>query len=56
LERDPAQVLDDVLDEFVSLENARAQYGVVIDPVTQLIDKAATAVLRAEMGNGGGRN
>jgi N-methylhydantoinase B len=30
-ERDPALVLDDVLDEIVSVEDARAVYGVAID-------------------------
>jgi N-methylhydantoinase B len=30
LERDPARVLDDVLDDYVSAEAAREQYGVVI--------------------------
>ena len=30
LERDPARVLDDVLDDYVSIEAARDEYGVVI--------------------------
>ncbi|MGN6813486.1 MAG: hydantoinase B/oxoprolinase family protein [Thermomicrobiales bacterium] len=50
--RDPAAVLDDVLDEFVSLTAAREQYGVVINPATMLVDAAATAALRRERASG----
>ena len=46
-ERDPARVLDDVLDGYVSLERARAEYGVVIEPGSLVIDATATAALRA---------
>jgi len=46
LERDPARVLDDVLDGYVSLEQARTGYGVVIDPATMTVDTKATEVLR----------
>lgn len=49
LERDPSQVLEDVLDEFVSVENARSQYGVVIDKERRAVDEQATAALRAQM-------
>ncbi|HYE92473.1 MAG TPA: hydantoinase B/oxoprolinase family protein [Terriglobales bacterium] len=47
--RDPARVLDDVLDDYVSVEAARAQYGVVItvDGTDLRVDEAATAALRA---------
>jgi N-methylhydantoinase B len=48
LERDPEKVRYDVLEELVSLESARADYGVVLDPATLAIDHAATAALRAE--------
>jgi N-methylhydantoinase B len=44
--RDPARVLADVRDGYVSLQAARAAYGVVIDPATWTIDEAATAALR----------
>ena len=44
-ERDPARVLDDVLDEYVSVEAARDEYGVVI--VGDEVNEAATAALRA---------
>ena len=45
--RDPQAVLDDVLDEVVSLEGARRDYGVVIDPDSWVIDAAATERERA---------
>jgi N-methylhydantoinase B/oxoprolinase/acetone carboxylase alpha subunit len=47
LERDPRAVLEDVLDEYVSLAAARDRYGVVIEPRTMRIDEAATGRLRA---------
>jgi N-methylhydantoinase B len=47
LDRDAARVLDDVLDELVSIEAARDDYGVVIDPATRRLDSAATEALRA---------
>jgi N-methylhydantoinase B len=49
LARDPARVLDDVLDDYVSIDAARARYGVVItgaDPHLQ-VDVEATTALRA---------
>ena len=42
-EREAAQVLEDVLDEYVSLGAARERYGVVIDTASMQIDAAATA-------------
>ena len=39
-------VLEDVLNEKVSLENAKKYYGVVIDPVSKTVDEKATAQLR----------
>jgi N-methylhydantoinase B len=52
-DRDPQAVLDDVLDEYVSLEGARRDYGVVLGgslaELTLEIDRAATERLRAEM-------
>ncbi|WP_031466309.1 hydantoinase B/oxoprolinase family protein [Sciscionella sediminilitoris] len=47
LDRDTEAVLDDVLDELVSLEGARHDYGVVIDPTTWTIDREATEHERA---------
>ena len=49
LERDPAAVLEDVLDEYVSLEGARRDYGVVIDARTLRVDGEATTRLRERM-------
>jgi len=51
LDRDPALVLDDVLDELVSREAAERDYGVVfsgdLDDYTLAVDGAATERLRA---------
>lgn len=49
LERDPAMVLDDVLNGYVSLEKARELYGVVIDPRRMKVDEEATRRLREEL-------
>lgn len=47
LHRDPRRVLEDVLNGYVSLESAEADYGVVIDPVARRVDEAKTEKLRA---------
>jgi N-methylhydantoinase B len=53
LDRDPQAVLDDVLDEYVSVEGARRDYGVVLsgslEDLTLALDEPATEQLRAEM-------
>ena len=53
LERDPARVLDDVLDEYVSVERARHDYGVVLTGTLEALDLAvdaqATTDLRSAM-------
>jgi N-methylhydantoinase B len=46
LKRDPARVLSDVLDEYITVEMARDDYGVVIDAQTLTVDDEATARLR----------
>ena len=46
LERDPARVLEDVLDGYVSVGHAREAYGVVVDPVTLTLDAAGTREAR----------
>jgi N-methylhydantoinase B len=48
LERDPARVLEDVLDEYVSVDVARRDYGVVIagDGIDLRVDEDATRALR----------
>ncbi len=45
--RDPLLVVADVRNDFVSVDAARAEYGVVLDPVTLNLDEAATAAARA---------
>jgi N-methylhydantoinase B len=53
LERDPQKVLGDVLDEYVSLEGARRDYGVVLAgslaDYDLRVDEEATGALRAEL-------
>jgi N-methylhydantoinase B len=62
LDRDPSSVLDDVLDEYVSVEAARREYGVVLvhssdtpdggdtfDNDDLRVDEASTNSLRAEL-------
>lgn len=46
-DRDPARVAQDVRDGYVSLERARDDYGVVLDPVTLAVDEAQTRARRA---------
>jgi len=47
LTRDPAQVLADVGQGYVSMEAAERDYGVVIDKAGRAVDEAATARRRA---------
>ncbi len=49
LERNIAAVEQDVMDEYVTLDKAKKDYGVVIDPHTSKVDKAATRSLRSSM-------
>jgi N-methylhydantoinase B len=53
LDRDPAKVLDDVLDGFFGPDHAKSDYGVVLKEVDDgydwALDPAATERLRAEM-------
>jgi N-methylhydantoinase B len=54
LERDASMVVEDVIDGYVSIEGARRDYGVVIEPVDPelddyRIDEAATATLRDDL-------
>ncbi|MSQ28119.1 MAG: hydantoinase B/oxoprolinase family protein [Dehalococcoidia bacterium] len=48
LTRDPAKVLDDVLDGYVSIAGAERDYGVVIDPAAMAVDERATARRRGK--------
>jgi N-methylhydantoinase B len=53
LDRPASAVLDDVLDEYVSVEGAARDYGVVLagslEDLTLVVDEAATELRRAEM-------
>jgi N-methylhydantoinase B len=48
LDRDPELVENDVLEGYVSLEKAKEDYGVVIDPETMKVDREATKRLRTQ--------
>lgn len=50
--RRPERVLADVLDEFTTVERARSDYGVIIDPETLQLDTAGTERLRAARRDG----
>jgi N-methylhydantoinase B len=50
LEREPAAVLQDVIEGYVTVEHARSDYGVVIAPETFKIDTKATNALRKRAG------
>ena len=49
LERDPDLVLEDVINEYVSIESAREDYGIIIGMNTLKIDYQATNQLRNEL-------
>lgn len=49
LTRHPRRVLEDVIDGYVSVNDARNQYGVVIDAPGVTLDEAATRTLRNTM-------
>ena len=44
--RDPAKVLEDVLNGYVSIEGAERDYRVAIDPAAMAVDTARTNTLR----------
>jgi N-methylhydantoinase B len=50
--RDPGRVAEDVRDEKISLDYARREHGVVIDPATLEVDEAATRAARAAVSRG----
>jgi N-methylhydantoinase B len=49
LERDPEMVESDVIEEYISLEKAEEDYGVVIVPETMKVDEEATRKLRESL-------
>jgi N-methylhydantoinase B len=56
LERDPDRVLKDVLEEKLSPEYARREYGVVVDPATARVLLEETAQRRAQLAKNAGRD
>ena len=46
LEREPERVESDVMEGYVSLEKAREDYGVIINPKTMKVDEEATRKVR----------
>ena len=51
LQRDPQVVEADVVNGYVSIEKAREEYGIVIDPVTLKVDLAETDRIRGSREN-----
>ncbi len=49
LDRDPERVREDVTEGYVTLEAAKKEYGVVIDPTTMEVNEKATSELRSGM-------
>ena len=49
LERDPEMIESDVMNEYVSIDSAREDYGVVINDETMKIDAEATEKLRESL-------
>ncbi|MGI9146207.1 MAG: hypothetical protein ACR2IK_06650 [Chloroflexota bacterium] len=45
---DPGRVLEDVLDDKLTVAYAAREYGVVVDPAGKALDADATARLRRE--------
>jgi N-methylhydantoinase B len=48
-QRPVARVVEDVRQGYVTVDGARKDYGVALDPETLAVDEAATAALRAAM-------
>jgi N-methylhydantoinase B len=49
LERDPEMVELDVIEGYVSLKKARAEYGVVLNPRTRMLNRVGTEKVRQMM-------
>ena len=50
LDRDPALVLDDFIQEKISAKRAREKYGVVVDETERTVNFEDTKILRENMG------
>lgn len=46
-DREPDLVGGDIIDGYITVDQARTEYGVVIDPATHALDPKGTAALRA---------
>ena len=55
LERDPAMVLEDVLDDKFGLDYVKREFGVVIDAGTMTVNESATRRLRKRKAAAGRR-
>lgn len=49
LDRDPDKVLEDVVNEYITIEQARSDYGVVVDKTTMKVNQGETTKLRNEL-------
>jgi N-methylhydantoinase B len=47
-DREPSRVRMDVIEEYISRDDARETYGVVLDAVTNVVDEDATVKLRTQ--------
>ena len=54
-ERDAVAVAEDVRQEKISAAHARDEYGVVVDPLTGVLDGAATTAMREARNGEAGR-
>jgi N-methylhydantoinase B len=48
-QRDPALILEDILNDYISPQAAAADYGVIVDTEKMCIDEAATKAARASL-------
>ena len=46
-DREPDLVAGDVIDGYITVDQAETEYGVVVDPVTHTLDPRATSAMRA---------
>jgi N-methylhydantoinase B len=49
LDREPQRVVSDVIEGYVSLEKAKEDYGVIINPKTLTLDEQATRKFRESL-------
>jgi N-methylhydantoinase B len=49
LDRDPKLVLEDIANDIISVQGAREEYGVVVEPSGSKVDDVASQKLRQEL-------